>query len=518
MTTLMLGGLAFLITLGVTPLIMRLARRLKIVDQPDGHRKLHVSAMPLGGGTAIWIGFLLTLFAGGVYGYASGIDLFPHSRFLAALILAASTICIVGLTDDRFELRGRHKLLGQILAVSILVAAGFVIENVNVLGWHIQLGLLALPFTYFWMLGAINALNLIDGMDGLASTVGIVLSAAMAIMAALSGHASESLLAVIMLGCLAGFLPFNFPPARIYLGDAGSMLIGLILGALAIRGSLKGPATVALAAPMAIWAILIFDVGMAVLRRKLTGQSLYTSDRGHLHHCLLRKGYGNKKALAWIGGLCALTAGGALVGVYQKSELLGLGCVGVVLGTLIVTRFFGHAECHLLYRRVAGLFHSMLPALRPAVQRGGEFRARLDGTREWEELWQSLIEFADRFDMVAVKLNVSLPALREEYHAHWTRKGTANVRRLWSAEVPLVAQNMTVGRLQISGSCPEDGVCDWMGELISGLKPVEARVSEILDDECADARTPFEPANPLEPPVFATATSSGRQILQGSEL
>lgn len=512
-TTLIAGGMAFVITWFLTPHVIRLARKHEIVDRPDGHRKLHGVAMPLGGGMAVWIGLLATIAAIYIYGTVWGVELLPPGRFLAALALAATTICIVGLVDDRYGLRGRQKFAGQILAVTVLVLAGFVIENVNVFGWHIQLGLLALPFTYFWMLGAINALNLMDGMDGLATTLGVIMSAAMAAMAALSGHPADALLAVIMFGALVGFLPYNFPPARIYLGDAGSMLIGLVLGALAIRGSLKGPATVALAAPVAIWAILIFDVGMAVLRRKLTGQSLYASDRGHLHHCLLRKGYGSKKALAWIGGLCALTAIGALVGVYQRNELLGMSCVALVLGTLIVTGFFGHSECHMLYRRCLSWTQSLLPAIGSRPRRG-EFRARLDGTREWEDLWHTLTDFADRFDMVSVRLNVSLPVLREEYHAQWARKGIPNSRRVWSAEVPLVAQDMTVGRLILTGSCHEDSVCDWMGELISGLKPIETLIHQILEDDGVDLHTypdrspKREPAS-KEPALVAAGASSG---------
>lgn len=512
-----LCGIAFCISFGVTPIVIRLARHLKIVDRPDGHRKLHGNSVPLGGGAGIWLSIFATLAIGSVYDHFAESNLFPDFEFLVALLMASTTICVVGLMDDRFELRGRQKLLGQVFAVSFLIAAGFIIENVKVFGWHIQLGLLALPFTYFWMLGAINALNLIDGMDGLATSVGIVLSAAMAGMAALSGHHSESVLAMVILASLIGFLPYNFPPARIYLGDTGSMLIGLLLGALAIQGSLKGPATVALAAPVAIWAILIFDVGMAVLRRKLTGQSLYAADRGHLHHCLLRKGYGNKKALIWISGLCALTSCGALLGVYTQNEMLGIVWVSLVLGTLILSRFFGHSECRLLIKRSQSLIQSLVPIFRSQFHRQGEFQARLDGTREWEDLWQSVIEFADRFDIVSVKLNVSLPVLREEYHAQWTRREVSTPRRLWSTEIPLIAQNMTVGRLQIQGDCPADEVCAWMGDLISGLKPVEALVQQILDDESPVTIPKRDALKINKKPILTSAIPLG-DILEGSQV
>src|SRR5439155_5894298 len=122
----------------------------------------------------------------------------------------------------------------------------------RIFDWHVELGLLAVPFTLFWLLGAINSLNLIDGMDGLLSSVGLIVTLAMAAMAVLGEQWMAACVAVALAGALLGFLRYNFPPASIFLGDSGSMLIGLVIGALAIRSSLKSPATVALAAPVAV--------------------------------------------------------------------------------------------------------------------------------------------------------------------------------------------------------------------------------------------------------------------------
>ena len=134
----------------------------------------------------------------------------------------------------------------------MLFRSGFKIESIRIFHWQIDLGILSWPFTCLWMLGAVNALNLIDGVDGLATTVGIILCSTLALMASINGYAVEAILAVAMVGALIGFLYFNFPPATVFLGDAGSMLIGLVAGSLAIRCSLKGPATVALAGPLEI--------------------------------------------------------------------------------------------------------------------------------------------------------------------------------------------------------------------------------------------------------------------------
>ncbi|MBI2480748.1 MAG: undecaprenyl/decaprenyl-phosphate alpha-N-acetylglucosaminyl 1-phosphate transferase, partial [Planctomycetia bacterium] len=262
---------AFATSVLLTPLVRKLARRFDIVDRPDKHRKLHVQATPLGGGVAVLLAFLVAIGVVLAFSDSQRGMIQQNLSFLVGIISSALVICTVGLIDDRFNLRGRQKLFGQVFAASILLASGLVIEKVQMFDLTIDLGLLAVPFTMFWLLGAINALNLLDGMDGLATSVGFVVSLAVSALAMLAGHPSEAFLALAIAGGLAGFLVYNSPPASIFLGDAGSMLIGLVLGALAIRGSLKGPATILLAAPTAIWAIPILDVSMAILRRRLTG-------------------------------------------------------------------------------------------------------------------------------------------------------------------------------------------------------------------------------------------------------
>src|SRR5262249_14448388 len=205
-------------------------------------------------------------------------------------------------------------------AVTIVISSGLVVERVRLFHYHLEFGLLAIPFTIFWLLGAINALNLIDGMDGLLTSVGLIISAAIAVMAAYQGHWMAACMAVALAGALLGFLVYNFPPARMFLGDSGSMLIGLVIGVLALQSSLKGPATVALTAPAAILAIPIFDTAAAILRRKLTGRSIYTTDRGHLHHCLLGRGLSTRVVLLCISSFCLLTGLGALASLAWGNE------------------------------------------------------------------------------------------------------------------------------------------------------------------------------------------------------
>src|SRR5205085_2901248 len=154
-------------------------------------------------------------------------------------------------------------------AVAIVMGFGLQIKSIGLLGMHVDLGLLAAPFTVFWLLGAINSLNLIDGMDGLLGSIGVIVTLSMAVMALLVGQWLAACVAAALAGALLGFLCFNFPPAAIFMGDCGSMLVGLVVGVLAIQSSLKGPATVALAGPLALLVIPIFDTSAAIVRRKL---------------------------------------------------------------------------------------------------------------------------------------------------------------------------------------------------------------------------------------------------------
>lgn len=480
----------------MTPVMRRVAVPLGIVDYPDGRRKLQHAPIALGGGLAVCLATIVAVTVN-----LGSLSLQPDNEsrnpvvFLCGLLAAVIVIVAVGLLDDRFSLRGRQKLAGQIAAAGILIASGLVVERIQVFGTQIELGLLSIPFTLFWMLGAINALNLIDGIDGLASSVGIILSLAIAGMAALTGHGGDALIALALCGALVGFLIYNFPPASIYLGDAGSMLIGLLLGALAVRSSLKGPATAALAAPTVVWAIPILDVGMAILRRKLTGRSIYHTDRGHLHHCLLRKGFSHRATLFSIALLCTCTALGSLASVAQQNEWLAVGSALVVFATLLAARWFGNTEFQLLGNRLKSLCLSLLK-LSQHREAPLPVHTRFTGTQDWDELWKTLTEYAERFDLCTVQLNVNLPALNEDYHVQWERRSEGDEQQEWVTDLPLVSGDITVGRLRIRGRCTEGSVCIWMGELIAGLKPFETHLLGLVEEHVDEKRRLEEIATP----------------------
>lgn len=474
------GLIAMLMALIATPIILRMALSTGFVDAPDGVRKLHGRKVALGGGVAVMLAAAMTGVVALLGQFPWAISLWNQPLALIGAAAGALLICFVGLVDDRVTIRGRQKLLGQVAAAAVAVSGGVVINHISVLGLEISLGLLSVPFTVFWLLGAVNALNLIDGVDGLATSVGILQSIAICVMAAMMGNSGEAAAAAILAGALLGFLPFNWSPARIFLGDAGSMFIGFTLGILAIRGSFKGPATVALIAPAAIWTIPFFDVGIAILRRKLTGQSVYATDRGHLHHVLQRYGLGHIGTVLVIGALCLLCGAGALASVLMKSEAMAILVCGSVLSVLVLSRSFGHSECGLLWRRVRSLISSCW-RLPHAGTVSEPHTSRFHGNREFDLAWESLIEFAERFDLSELNFNVNAPMLGEVFHANWQRRRPNPQGRHWETEVPLAWGQYEVGRLRISGIVPP-GTSPflWSSDLLQSLMPFEIQVLDIL--------------------------------------
>ena len=448
--------LAFVISYVVTPLVRRLAIRFDFVDRPDGQRKIQASAVALGGGFSLMIAtplvFCLVLWWWGHDLWLMTSQATREPGATLGLVFAGLLLAIVGLLDDAIGVRGSYKLLWQVIAATIVMGTGLSIPSLVIFGTTLPLGLLGSVFTIAWLLGAMNSFNLIDGVDGLAGSVGVVFSLTFGCIALLGGQQLDSIIAFALAGALLGFLRFNFPPAKIYLGDMGSMFIGLLLGTIALRCSMKQAATLAFAAPLAIWSIPMFDSMAAVIRRKLTGRSIYATDRGHIHHVLLTRGMSATQAVAFITGLCVVTSVGAVSSWYFNMEWLGVAVVASVIGLLVITRVFGHVEFVLLNTRLFG-FGRFLPfgttqESRDDVQ---HTQVRMQGTRQWEELWGALVDSAEKFHLVKMQLNLSLPQLHESFFATWSRWGKHRREMTWQTDIPLIVEGQPVGRLNVTG-------------------------------------------------------------------
>lgn len=469
----------FSVAVLAAPVSAALCRHLQIVDRPDGHRKLHSKIVPLTGGPTL----LISVAAAVAAGIAWQPDVLAATKgdawFLCCLSLATAVLVTVGMLDDRFGLRGRQKLAGQIIAAAIMVPSGIEIRHVSIFGEPVSLGVFSVCFTVFWIVGAINALNLIDGVDGLASTTGIVLSLSIAAVTFLQHGRNDGLLISLSLaGALCGFLVYNFPPARMFLGDSGSMLIGLILGTVALKCSVKQYTAVALIMPTAIWAIPIFDVAMAIVRRRLTGRSIYATDRGHLHHCLQRRGHTGGRLLLVVGTLCALTGVGAVASAFFDNEVYAIAAVITALSLLIISRSFGHTEMTLMAKRFRRVTVSMFTRRRHGDTLHHE-QIRLQGHHEWTLLWDSLMHASVTQGLHFVELTINMPSAGEFYHATYRNSRSVDAHELWRCELPLIVDNFVIGHIRVEDAA-RGQFTEWLSDLSRNLQPVQQTLHTLL--------------------------------------
>lgn len=492
---LLVGTIAFLLATLLTPMVRGAARRFGVVDKPDQLRKLQSNAIALGGGLAVLGAFVITC---GI-ALATAPEAMVYVRNNWQLILAISTsliaISLVGFADDAWTIRGRQKLAAQLLIGLFLCFSGLQIHEITLFTFKIQLGWMAIPVTLLWLAGTSNALNLIDGSDGLCSTVGIIICAAISAMAYWGDHQAEALMAAALAGALLGFLIFNFPPASIYLGDSGSLLIGLAVGVLSIRASLKGPTTVACFAPLALLAIPLFDSSIAILRRKLTGRSIYAVDRAHLHHNLLKSGLSTKGLLIVISLLSGITALGAFFSVAMNQEALAIVSAMIVIGILVATKVFGYVELILLGKRTLNFGRSLLVTRGPkGDNQVHEHSMQLQGSRSWDIIWQTLTEFAEKHGLCKVCLDLNVPWMQEGFHASWYRAKMPDASERWQTKIPIVSSTKVVGRLEIAAPLGGEPAYRLMSLAAEMMESLENHIQRVIDDS----------STPIPPPTDGT--------------
>ena len=326
--------LAFMIALcaalAATPLVIAFARRTGALDRPDA-RKVHARPIPRIGGIGIYAAFMLSILVQLVF-----VDLTPE--FMTSLIglMAGGTIIVaIGIIDDYCDLPAKVKLLGQILAAAVLVI-GFDVRIdfiTDPFGDFIYLELFAIPATIFWIVGLTNTVNLIDGLDGLAAGVSSIAAVTIFLVAMEEGIPFVAMVTAALAGAAIGFLWYNFNPARIFMGDTGSMFLGFILAGISIVGAVKSAATIALIVPILALGLPILDTTFAIVRRARNHRPIFKPDKGHLHHRLLAHGFTQKQAVllmyvvSALFGLCAL----ALTAVSMQAAVLIILIVAVAV-------------------------------------------------------------------------------------------------------------------------------------------------------------------------------------------
>lgn len=303
-----LGGLlGLLLATGLTPLVKKFAIKVGAVDVPNA-RKVHTRIMPRMGGLAIYGAFLLTLIGMMLIIPDTLFGTTRDANLVKSLLVGGSVIVLIGALDDRFELSAKVKLLGQIVAASVVVF-GFdmTVNFINVpFGDHYLFinDWIAIPLTIFWIVGVTNAINLIDGLDGLAAGVSAISIATLLVMAIIMGNPVVILLCALLLGSIIGFLFFNFYPARIFMGDTGSLFLGFSLAVLSMLG-FKQVAIVSFITPLLIIGVPLSDTFFAIIRRWLQKKPIFAPDKGHLHHCLQQLGFSHRKTVLIIYGIAS---------------------------------------------------------------------------------------------------------------------------------------------------------------------------------------------------------------------
>lgn len=291
--------IAILAAIFLTPGVRFVAARTGAVDRPDGRRKRQKYPVPTMGGVGVFFAILAAACAAPFTGVSIG--------GLAPVLLSSAIICLVGAYDDALNLKPRWKFVGQLVAVLPIVVSGDAVDFIRLFGLEFELGLWGKTLTVLWLVSGINAVNFLDGMDGLGSLTGVALSIAAAAIAVMSDRTEIALLALIHAGALIGFMVYNLPPARVYLGDSGSMLIGLTVSYLALQVPRDANGVLNVGVAVALMTVPILDTSLAILRRALIGQDVWHGDRRHIHHCLLSHGMTRWAALRFLAGLFCVT-------------------------------------------------------------------------------------------------------------------------------------------------------------------------------------------------------------------
>jgi len=400
----------------ITPIVIWLAWRVGAVDKP-GIRSVHIHPVPRIGGVAIYLAAMSLIVC---LPFIDGklAESFRDVRLQVIVLLGSATsIFLIGLVDDLWRLPARVKFLAELLAAAALCLVGVRIGSIGLgEGIELQLGWLGWPITMLWIVGITNAVNMSDGLDGLAAGVSAIACGVIAIFAVyhstLHSGPSQSndimmaLFALALLGSLCGFLFFNFNPAKVFMGDCGSLFIGFTIASTSIMCASKSATLVGLTLPALVLGIPIFDTLFAMLRRFLERRSLFAPDQSHFHHLLLRQGLPQRQAVILVYGLTLLAAGlGLLAMVRNNASSL------IVFGGIVLLNVF-------LFRMVGVIrVRETLIRLREKFQRGSEehsdrkhfeeLQLRVQQARDPKERWRAICEAADRMDFAWISLKTT---------------------------------------------------------------------------------------------------------------
>ena len=342
---------SFFVNIIFTPIILRMSKRRGWLDQPN-HRTVHKDPVPRLGGVGIFASFFIAVLL------ALLLDTFKLAKWPEStwnwqfflLIVGAGSTHVLGVLDDFVEFRAVYKFLLQLFGAVLAIGAGLVVPGISLpfKGWTLDFGPLAPLITLVWIVGVTNAVNLIDGMDGLAGGFSVIALSSLGVYGLLVGLPMVSLLAFAVVAAVLAFLVFNFPPAKIFMGDSGSLFLGYMLATLPLIGGSKSLFSVLWILPIVIVLFPLSDTLAAIIRRLRDGRAIWSPDRFHTHHKLLDLGLSPKQILPWIYGTTLLTAVPVVLAGFPlgHSQVISLWIASLSLGLIVLVLF---STLHFVY-------------------------------------------------------------------------------------------------------------------------------------------------------------------------
>lgn len=317
-----------------TPLAIYFAPKIGLMDIPKDNRRVHNKPMPKFGGAAIYLGMMISLAA-----FASDF------KGVRVIMLGCTMIFILGMIDDILNLRPALKFAGQVLTASVVFALGIritfvritIIDNLMGAETFMFAGVIDYVVTVLWLVAITNSVNLIDGLDGLAAGISAISALCIAYVAYIHGYVVPTMVMMAVAGSALGFLPFNFHPAKIFMGDSGSQLLGFAIAAFSVAGTVKSATIMVVLMPALVLGLPIFDTIMAIVRRTSRRQSIGTADKEHLHHRIMKAGFGQRRAVLLMYSVSGIM--GVVAVLYSRGlrvECIGLlAVVAMIIGVIL---------------------------------------------------------------------------------------------------------------------------------------------------------------------------------------
>ncbi len=435
----------------LTPLVRQWALRLQVLST-TGTRHMHARKIPRLGGVALALAVFVPILS--LFFFNGAIAQYMKSNVVrvVGLCVGGAAITLVGALDDARGVRALYKLYAQLAVASLAWLCGFHIDEVMlpVVG-SLPMGIFSLPVTVIWIVGITNAVNLIDGLDGLAAGVVFFAGVTNFVVAYTLGREFSALVMASMLGAVLAFLFYNFNPARIFMGDSGSYLLGYVLATTALVGPTgKATTAVSLLVPVVALGVPIFDTLFAIVRRALERRPLFSPDRGHIHHRLIDLGFTHRRAVLFLYGVSVLLTVASIAIYLGRAWQIGVAFLAATVVMLGLVRFVGQFSFSMFERRQRSRMRSrdtelvrrLMPGLSERFSKTATDRALLD----------EFLAFAGEAELAAVELRRVGAAPGEDPFLHWTDRRSDARRVVATMLYPIGTEALARAELEISAA------------------------------------------------------------------